>query len=174
MSENTENRQTDLPEKWQHHENRVVEMVRKGAKVYEITNSLGVARDTLRDWRNKFDVIDQAIINAENDRIDAIEKELCDIAQGHSWEETTEKMTARGIEKTVRKGRNAGNITAIKFVLTNRRPDKWSDKTTAELTGAGGEPLNTNTGISHDEAKGMIERIAEKREEAKRKHSKDS
>ena len=76
---------------------------RDGLTEEQIAHNMGISRDTLRVWKNKYAVISAALKKG---------KEVVDFA----------------VENALLKKALAGDTTAMIFWLKNRRRDKWRDR----------------------------------------------
>lgn len=115
---------------------------RDGLTDEQIAHNMGITRETLRVWKNKFSVI-SATLKRGKDVVDIeVENALLKKALGYTYTETTkerginpetgkvELITTKVVTKEV-----VPDTTAQIFWLKNRRPDLWRDKQSMELSG---------------------------------------
>ncbi|MBQ7385027.1 MAG: helix-turn-helix domain-containing protein [Ruminococcus sp.] len=115
---------------------------RDGLTDEQIAHNMGITRETLRVWKNKFSVI-SATLKRGKDVVDIeVENALLKRALGYTYTETTkergvnpetgkvELITTKVVTKEV-----VPDTTAQIFWLKNRRPDLWRDKQSMELSG---------------------------------------
>lgn len=115
---------------------------RDGLTDEQIAHNMGITRETLRVWKNKFSVI-SATLKRGKDVVDIeVENALLKKALGYTYMETTkerglnpetgkvELITTKVVTKEV-----VPDTTAQIFWLKNRRPDLWRDKQSMELSG---------------------------------------
>ena len=101
---------------------------------------MGIRRQTLYDWMNRFPVIFDTLKNGKAPVDIEVENALLKNAMGYDYEETIteiEELAGGKQKKHVRKIKKhkPPDTTAQIFWLKNRRPDKWRDKPiTAEDT----------------------------------------
>lgn len=92
-------------------------IIEYGATDPQIAALFGVTVRTIRNWMDEYPEFFQAV--------------------------TLAKMRADGtVERGLYNRAKSGDVIAAKFWLTNRQRDNWKEKTTNELTGPGGIPLN--------------------------------
>ncbi len=115
---------------------------RDGLTDEQIAHNMGITRETLRVWKNKFSVI-SATLKRGKEVVDVeVENALLKRALGYTYTETTkergvnpetgkvELITTKVVTKEV-----VPDTTAQIFWLKNRRPDLWRDKQNVELSG---------------------------------------
>lgn len=115
---------------------------RDGLTDEQIAHNMGITRETLRVWKNKFSVI-SATLKRGKEVVDVeVENALLKRALGYTYTETTkergvnpetgkvELITTKVVTKEV-----VPDTTAQIFWLKNRRPDLWRDKQSMELSG---------------------------------------
>ena len=98
-----------------------------------VAKALGIHIQTINKWKEKFPEILEAIreVKAEDD--DQVERRLYDVCNGLTINKTI--IDDQGKVKTIQE-ELPPDITAIKFYLTNRRPDQWRNKIDSEVSGA--------------------------------------
>lgn len=115
---------------------------RDGLTDEQIAHNMGITRETLRVWKNKFSVI-SATLKRGKEVVDVeVENALLKRALGYTYTETTkergvnpdtgkrELITTKKVIKEI-----PPDTTAQIFWLKNRRPDLWRDKQNVELSG---------------------------------------
>lgn len=115
---------------------------RDGLTDEQIAHNMGITRETLRVWKNKFSVI-SATLKRGKEVVDVeVENALLKRALGYSTTEVTreralnpetgkvELVVTKAVTKEV-----PPDTTAQIFWLKNRRPDLWRDKQNVELSG---------------------------------------
>lgn len=106
---------------------------RDGLTDEQIANNIGIKRQTLYDWKKKYDDISYAL-NKGKEVVDyEVENALLKRALGYTYKDQiaikkrnpdgSESVELREVEKTV-----APDVTAQIFWLKNRKPDKWKNK----------------------------------------------
>lgn len=106
---------------------------RNGLTDEQIANNMGIARETLRVWKNKYSVI-SATLKKGKEVVDIeVENALLKRALGYRYDEVTFEGGAetKRVTKEVQP-----DVTAQIFWLKNRRPDLWRDKQNVELNGS--------------------------------------
>lgn len=110
--------------------------------VSDLCEYLGIKNTTFYKWFNNDDQFAEAVQRAREFTDDAVENAMLKRALGFEYIETTEKAEdgeKDGSGKTsniVRKVYVPGDVGAQKNWLSNRRPDRWREKKTIELTGS--------------------------------------
>lgn len=110
---------------------------RDGLTNEQIASNMGITRETLRVWSNKFSVI-SATLKRGKEVIDRqVENALLKRALGYTYDEVTQEMMDSGklgITKVVTK-QVVPDTTAQIFWLKNRKPAEWRDKQELNLSG---------------------------------------
>jgi hypothetical protein len=109
-------------------------MAKLGATDFEIAEELGVTVRTVWRWRSKHEEFCQALLEGKDAFDDRIERSLAQKAAGYTFH-TEKVMQFEG--KVIRADiveHIPPDVGAIKLWLSNRRPDKWREKTEAALT----------------------------------------
>jgi len=113
----------------------------RGALDKEIYESIGISADTFYIWKRNHPEFEYAIQDARLPSLNDIEAAMYKRAMGYEYEEVTTETTVVGDttlpeKKTkVAKKQVAPSETAQKFILSNRRRARWSEKIEAEVTG---------------------------------------
>jgi len=118
----------------------------KGCSNEKISEGLKVTVDTFYRWRREHPEFDEAISDARLGDLDEIEAALFKRARGYSYEEVTTEYTVpagcdpedvKAQEKKIKvtKKQMAPSESAHKFILSNRRKARWSEKIEAEVSG---------------------------------------
>lgn len=113
---------------------------RAGLTEEQIASNMGITRETLRVWKNRFSCISDTIKNSKEKADLEVENALYKSAQGYdTYEETWERQfntKTKEFEMVLTK-RTKKHIlpsnTAQIFWLKNRRPDIWRDKVEAKM-----------------------------------------
>jgi len=94
-----------------------------------IARELGISMTTLRNWRTEHVSLHEAIQNGRDYwAVTVSEESLLKRVQGYEYEEITVEESDRG-ERTIRHTRHMPPDTkAAQFLLTNRAPERWSNK----------------------------------------------
>lgn len=113
---------------------------RDGLSEEQIAHNMGISRETLRQWKNKFFGISVALKKGKDVADIEVENALYKRAVGYSYNEITkeakinpetnkiELVTTKVVTKQV-----APDTGAAAFWLKNRRPDKWREKREVEV-----------------------------------------
>ena len=101
----------------------------------EIAKALKIACGTYYDWKIIHPEFGDAIQDARLPTLDNIEQSLYKEAIGYDYEETSVVAEGQEVKKVTKtKKHQRGDVTAAKYILMHRRPDRWGgDK--SELTG---------------------------------------
>lgn len=111
---------------------------RDGLSDEQIAHNMGIAYSTLKDWKQKYSAISDALKKGKEVAIYEIENSLFKRARGFQTEEVTEELRkdAKGriIESHVKRVRKQvpPDTGAAIFILKNARPEKWSDRPKAD------------------------------------------
>lgn len=108
---------------------------RDGLTDEQIAKNMGIKRQTLYEWKNKYPDISDTLKKGKEVVDREVENALCKRALGYDFTEVTEERIfdrATGeykltVTKSVKK-HMAPDVAAIVFWLKNRKPDKWRDK----------------------------------------------
>lgn len=106
---------------------------RDGLTDEQIAHNMGIKRQTLYDWQNRFPDISDAIKKGKAPVDIQVENALLKKALGYEYEETiteVEELAGGKQKKHIRKVLKhcPPDTTAQIFWLKNRRPDRWRDK----------------------------------------------
>ena len=106
---------------------------RDGLTDEQIAYNMGIRRQTLYEWQNRFPVITDALKKGKAPVDIQVENALLKRALGYDYEETTteiEELAGGKQKKHIRKVTKhcPPDTTAQIFWLKNRRPDRWRDK----------------------------------------------
>ena len=106
---------------------------RDGLTDEQIAANMGIRRQTLYDWQNRFPVISDAIKKGKAPVDIQVENALLKRALGYEYEETiteVEELAGGKQKKHIRKVLKhcPPDTTAQIFWLKNRRPGRWRDK----------------------------------------------
>lgn len=109
---------------------------RQGLTDEQISNNMGVAYSTLKEWKKKFSAFSAALKKGKEVVDIEVENALYKRAVGYRYEEETQELvngelcTTKVVTKEV-----APDVTAQIFWLKNRKPELWRDKRDVEITG---------------------------------------
>lgn len=124
---------------------------RDGLTEEQIAHNMGITRETLRLWKNKFFGISVALKKGKEVSDIEVENALYKRAIGYTYKETTKELRAdkkTGESKLVVTKEVTKHIvpdtTAQIFWLKNRRPDKWRDKVQEGNSNANDPIVNIN------------------------------
>jgi hypothetical protein len=132
-------------------------LCKRGATDYELADEFKVDVRTILRWKVAHDDFCQALKVHKEDFDDQIERGLAQRANGFTME--TEKIFCHMGKVTRAKvlEYHPPDVGAAKLWLTNRRPDKWRDKTSTELTGKDGGAIEIMNAARQRVAERMIE-----------------
>ena len=99
---------------------------RDGLTDEQIAKNMGIAPDTLYEWKKRFPEITESLKKGKEVVDFEVENALLKSAMGYSYDEI--KFDERGNEIGRTRKNVPPNPTALIFWLKNRRPDKWRDK----------------------------------------------
>ena len=105
---------------------------RDGLTDEQIAKNIGIARDTLYEWKKRFPVISDALKRGKEVVDILVENALLKRALGYEYDEVTKE---NGVVTKIVTKQVAPDTTAQIFWLKNRKPDDWRDKQTTEITG---------------------------------------
>lgn len=124
--------QSPIAEKWLEDDRLMLlsGWTRDGYTYEDIANRIGITTTTLRDWRNKFPEIEEALQQGREIVDYKVENALLKSALGYHTKEvkvTTTVRFGKTVEtiKEVTDKEQAPNVSAIQTWLFNRLPDKW-------------------------------------------------
>ena len=110
----------------------------EGKTKQDVAELLGIARSTLDEWRQNHPEFSVAFELGKEDSTDKVERSLLERAVGYSHPAQKVVVVDGVIHKVGITEHYPPEVSAIKYVLGNRRPKEWSDKTTVELNGLEG------------------------------------
>ncbi|AIQ45608.1 transposase [Paenibacillus sp. FSL R7-0273] len=133
----------------------------------QIALNMGVKRQTLYDWKNKFPDISDALKKGKEVVDRAVENALLKRALGYQYDEVTKEAVKQQddetgewvtvIAETKRVTKEVqGDTTAQIFWLKNRRPDKWRDKQEVQHSGSV-DVNNPYADLTTDELRKLID-----------------
>lgn len=112
---------------------------RDGLTEEQIAENMGVTRETLRVWKNKYSVISATLKRGKEVVDRQVENALLQRALGYEYTETTREyipeLGEMHVTKEVTK-QVAPDTTAQIFWLKNRKPQEWRDKRDVDLSGS--------------------------------------
>lgn len=108
------------------------EWASKGLTNAQIAENMGIGDSTFYRWLKKHPILKKVIDRGKQPVDFKVENALLNAALGYDYYE--EQVTNDGRVVKVQKYKPE-NVTAIKFWLNNRKPNKWNEKFTAEHVG---------------------------------------
>lgn len=103
----------------------------------QIAENIGINRKTLYEWKNKYDLICNALKRGKVVFDSEAEQALHKAGVGYFVEEVETYITeTNGIQtKRIKKNKKwiPPNVTALIFWLKNRKSDKWRDRKTQDI-----------------------------------------
>lgn len=103
----------------------------------QIAENIGINRKTLYEWKNKYDLICNALKRGKVVFDSEAEQALHKAGVGYFVEEVETYITeTNGVQtKRIKKNKKwiPPNVTALIFWLKNRKPDKWRDRKTQDI-----------------------------------------
>lgn len=127
---------------------------RDGLTDEQIAKNIGITRETLRVWKNKYSAIsvtlkkNKAVVDFE------VENALLKRALGYEYTETKTIVSENGTRTETTVKQVVPDTTAQIFWLKNRKPDDWRDKKDVDV---GGSVHSVISSMTDDE---LTERIA--------------
>lgn len=110
----------------------------EGKTLGDLAEALGVHRSTMDEWRINHPEFSAMIELGREDATDRVERALFERATGYDFTEEKALVVSQGegmgsaVEKHEVKAHCPPDPTALKFWLSNRRRDRWSDRTKIE------------------------------------------
>ena len=104
-------------------------LARKGATLAEMGQELGVSIRTVENWMDQHPEFKEAIQRGKSSDVEAVESALLKLALGFTF--TEEKIVGNQPEnREIIKIQKylPPNVNAIRFYLTNRKPEDWKEK----------------------------------------------
>lgn len=107
---------------------------RDGLTDEQIAQKIGIRRDTLYDWKNRFSDFSDALKKGKEVVDIEVENALLKRALGYEYTETMTEISEDGVK--VRKTRKfiPPDVTAQIFWLKNRRAEAWREKQVVEVS----------------------------------------
>lgn len=103
----------------------------------QIAENIGINRKTLYEWKNKYDLICNALKRGKVVFDSEAEQALHKAGVGYFVEEVETYITeTNGVQtKRIKKNKKwiPPNVTALIFWLKNREPEKWRDRKTQDI-----------------------------------------
>ena len=140
---------------------------RDGLTDEQIAANMGIKRQTLYDWKNRFSDISYALKKGKEVVDIQVENALLKRALGYQYDEVTREAVEVpypesgvkfwAMQETTRVTKDVQpDTTAAIFWLKNRRPDKWRDKQDVQLGGSV-NVANPYAGLTTAELKKLID-----------------
>ena len=114
---------------------RAAEMCRNGAVPRELAHAFDVSDRTIQSWRMIHTEFRDAVRQGNDVADDRVEMSLYHRAIGYAHEDIDIKVVDGEIVITELTKHYAPDVEAAKFWLTNRRPEKWRNKTDVQHSG---------------------------------------
>jgi hypothetical protein len=112
----------------------------QGKTNMEIAEEMDIAEKTFYQWRSDHIEFSQAILDGKDELINQVEKSLYRKAIGYENKKAVKIFQFQGEEVVVPYTEIIHpDVTAQKFILSNRRPKEWSEKQALELAGKDGQ-----------------------------------
>jgi hypothetical protein len=116
-------------------------MTKNGASDADIAQALGVTIRTVWRWQAEHEAFYQALVVPSGAPDDRVERSLYQRAIGYTFDsEKVFQYEGAPVRVATTEHCPPDSNAAMRW-LTNRRPDRWRDKVSAELSGADGKPL---------------------------------
>ena len=107
----------------------VADWVRNGSSDKEVARRLGIAADSLIEYKKRFPEFSECLKNTRAYVDGQVENALLKRAIGYDVEEVAQEIYSDGSKHVKKIKRHIPpDITAMIFWLKNRRPEKWRDK----------------------------------------------
>lgn len=126
---------------------------RLGGTVDQIATECGVGRTRFYEWMAEHPELADAVKEGKQYADGEVESSLFKRAKGFSYKEIVRVIDAKTqgvVEMKVTEKHVAPDTTACIFWLKNRRPGQWRDVQRHELTGKGGEAIQTESTQTFD------------------------
>ncbi|MFU0784511.1 MAG: Helix-turn-helix domain-containing protein [Thermoanaerobacterium thermosaccharolyticum] len=101
---------------------------RNGLTDEQIAKNIGIKRQTLYDWKNKYPDISDALKRGKEVVDIQVENALLKRALGYKYTETKKEVFDDGVKITTTVKEVVPDTTAQIFWLKNRKPNEWRDK----------------------------------------------
>lgn len=106
---------------------------RDGLTDKQIACNMGITRETLNQWKNRFSDISDTLKKGKEVVDRQVENALLKRALGYEYDEVKEKYEAGVLtERTVTRKMVVPDTTAQIFWLKNRKPEEWREKRVVE------------------------------------------
>lgn len=114
---------------------------RSGLLDKDIASKLNVAYSTFRTYVKQHTELEEALQTSKEIANAAVESKLYQRACGYNYEEVRTKEEGEKVTEVTTITRHVvPDITAQKFWLMNREPDRWKEKQDVNLSGTVGSP----------------------------------
>ena len=112
---------------------RIEGWARDGLTDEQISHNIGITRETLNQWKNRFSDISDTLKRGKDVVDREVENALFKRAVGYEYDEVKEKYECGVLtERTITKKMVVPDTTAQIFWLKNRKPEEWRDKRQVE------------------------------------------
>ncbi len=110
-------------------------MAKHGATDFDIAEELGVTTVTIWNWRSRHPDFFNALLEGKDAFDDRVERSLAQKAVGYTYHSEKVMQFEGQIVRADVTEHVPPDVGAIKLWLSNRRPEKWRDKSEVNLTG---------------------------------------
>lgn len=101
-----------------------------------IAHELGISITTLRNWKETHPDLHAAIQEGRDCwAVTSVEESMLKRAQGYEYQETTTEVGDKGTRTITMQKHMPPDTRAAHFILTNRAPERWKNKTEVEHKG---------------------------------------
>lgn len=107
---------------------------RDGLTDEQIAHNIGIRRDTLYDWKNRFPDFSNALKKGKEVVDIEVENALLKRALGYEYTEVMTEESEDGYKQRRTVKQVPADVTAQIFWLKNRRPDRWREKQMVEVS----------------------------------------
>lgn len=110
-------------------------MLRRGATISELADAFGVSNRCIHFWQSQHEEFFQQFLQLSEGSIARAERSLADRAAGYTFD-AVKVFNNKGVPVIVQVREHVPpDISAIKYLLTAKRPKEWQVKDTVEVTG---------------------------------------
>jgi hypothetical protein len=137
-----------------------VQMCARGATMAELADKFGVVRSTIYQWLAAHQEFSDAVRVGKEVADERVGFSVYERAVGYTYD-AVKIMQYEGVPVIVpHKEHVPPDVSAAKFWLTNRQPEKWRERVSNEVTGKDGAPLIPDAS-SRDVARAVLDILRE-------------